>query len=242
MSAIDKHVPGSFCWPELGTTDPAAAKIFYSQLFGWTTEDLPMGEGITYTLLKLEGRELGALYELPPELRRRKVPPHWLLYVSVESADQAAERTKQLGGNVLAGPADVPHAGRYTVLQDRQGAVFGVWQPGNHIGARIGGVYGTLTWSELLTTDTESAKAFYDGLFGWGAKTDSMGHYTEWMNQGRPIGGMMQIRPEWKGVPPHWMPYFLVADCDATAATAKELGGGITVPPSTCPTWAVSRF
>jgi hypothetical protein len=43
---------------------------------------------------------------------------------------------------------------------------------------------------------------------------------------------MMQIRPEWKGVPPHWMPYFLVADCDATAATTKELGGRITGPPT----------
>ena len=58
MSAIDKHVPGSFCWPELGTTDTAAAKTFYSRLFGWATEDLPMGEGITYTILKLEGRRV----------------------------------------------------------------------------------------------------------------------------------------------------------------------------------------
>lgn len=90
--------------------------------------------------------------------------------MSVESADPAAEKTTQLGGKVLMGPADVPHAGRYAVLQDRQGAVFGTWQPGNHIGARIGGVFGTLTWSELLTADTESAKAFYDGLFGWGPR------------------------------------------------------------------------
>ena len=44
----------------------------------------------------------------------------------------------------------------------------------------------------------------------------------------------------WGDVPGHFMPYFLVRDCDAAAARAAELGGGATVPPMDIP--HVGRF
>ncbi|MCP5118366.1 MAG: VOC family protein, partial [bacterium] len=82
MSHIEKHDPGEFCWGELATTDPAAAKQFYASLFGWAADDQPIGEGKFYTMLKLEGRNVGALYEQMEQQRTQGVPPHWMLYVS----------------------------------------------------------------------------------------------------------------------------------------------------------------
>ena len=53
-------------------------------------------------------------------------------------------------------------------------------------------------------------------------------------------GGMLQMTAEWKGIPPHWMVYFAVADCDAIAKNAKSRGGRIKVPPTDIP--GVGRF
>ncbi len=242
MSVMERHTPGDFCWAELGTSDPAGAKAFYSGLFGWTPDDLPIGEGMVYTMLKLEGLEVGALCELNPEQRQHGVPPHWMLYVSVESADAAAARARELGAKVVVEPFDVFDSGRMAVLQDPQGAYFSVWQPKQHIGARLAGQLGTLCWSELATTDTAAARTFYTALFGWGFKIGEGGpvQYTEWINAGKHMGGMLEMTAEWGGAPPHWMPYFLVAGCDSSAAKATDLGGNLMVPPTDIPN--VGRF
>ena len=54
---------GAFSWFELTTTDVRAAEAFYSRLFGWTTEPWS-GEG-SYTLIKVDGKEVGGLVEAP---------------------------------------------------------------------------------------------------------------------------------------------------------------------------------
>ena len=65
--------------------------------------------------------------------------------------------------------------------------------------------------------------------------------YHEIYRDGQAIGGILPMKGKWWGdVPPHLMPYFLVPDCDATAAKAAELGGGATVPPMDIP--HVGRF
>ena len=130
------------------------------------------------------------------------------------------------------------------VLQDPQGAVFCVWQAKAHIGARLVGETGTFCWDELWTTDPKKAAEFYAGLFGWEAKESSAdapaGSYTEWVNAGQPIGGMLQISPEMGPVPPNWLPYFMVEDCDAAGEKATALGGKLQVPPTDIPN--VGRF
>ena len=68
MAGIERHPAGAFCWVELGTTDVDAAKSFYGGLFGWTPEDMPMGPDQNYTMLKLAGLELGAMYALNAEM------------------------------------------------------------------------------------------------------------------------------------------------------------------------------
>jgi uncharacterized protein len=232
MANIDKHAPGSFCWIELGTTDQNAAKTFYTSLFGWTFQDFPMGPDQTYSMFDLGGRNTAGGYKLQPELLAAGVPPHWMLYVAVENADATAGKVAKLGGKVDAGPFDVYTFGRMAVLHDPTGAVFSVWQPQSHSGTGVAGVPGTLCWADLMTPDSKTAKAFYEGLFGWQIEPgqhDSSG-YLHIKNGDAFIGGVPPAQPNTQA-PPHWLLYFQVENCDASTAKASGLGARVLMPP-----------
>jgi uncharacterized protein len=244
MPEITRSQPGRFCWFELATTDAGAARSFYGALFDWTTEDQPSGPGMVYSMLKLHGKDVGGLYELPPDMRAQGVPPHWLAYVATHSADDTVAKAKAAGGAVVNGPFDVMEHGRMAVLKDPQGAMFAVWQAINHTGVRVYGEPNAPCWVELATTDDEAARAFYPQVVGWKPDVKSEGPmaYTEWVaSDGTITGGMLKMTgDQWTGVPPHWMTYFAVADCDASAARAAKNGAALKMPPTDMP--QVGRF
>jgi uncharacterized protein len=226
-------------WVDLATPDMDASKAFYGALFGWTGETNPDPEVGGYTMFTLNGENIcGAMGLMSPEQ-----PPAWSTYVNVDDADKTTEAVSAAGGAVLAPAMDVVDAGRMAMFADPQGAVFGVWQPGVHKGAGLVNEPGALCWNELLTRDAAAAKTFYKDVFGWGSETSPFGEseYTEWHVGSDSIGGMMQMDDQNfpPGLPPHWMAYFAVEDCDASAAKVSELGGTVTVPPTTIP---VGRF
>jgi hypothetical protein len=234
MAIIDKLIPGSFCWMELGTTDQAAAKQFYSSLFGWTSNDYPMGPAGDYTIFQLKGRDCGAAYTLDKEKLSHGVPPHWMLYIGVENADESTKLAKELGANVLAGPFDVMDKGRMSVVQDPTGAHFCLWQKITSGGVGIAGENNTFCWADLNVKDRAAAKAFYSGLLGWKFVTGpDKDESTYWhiMNGEHGIGGMPPVEFQPPNAPPHWMLYYMVEDCDAAFAKATSLGAQGFVPP-----------
>jgi predicted enzyme related to lactoylglutathione lyase len=184
-------------------------------------------------MFQLEGRDTAAAYTMRPEQRSQGVPPHWMIYIAVESADDGASRTAQLGGKLLAPPCDVYDIGRMAVVQDPAGAVFALWQPKTHTGTGIAGVPGTLCWADLMTPDPARAKEFYTGLFGWRIIKGENGPsgYLHIANGEKFIGGIPPANFRDPNVPPHWLVYFLVANCDETAAKGKELGGKTLLAP-----------
>src|SRR3954468_5652257 len=103
MGERTEHAPGTFSWADLGTTDAEGAKAFYGGLFGWEAEDLPAGEGMTYTMLRQGGLEVAALYRRQQE----DAPPAWLSYVTVADADAAAGKAREAGAMVISEPFDV---------------------------------------------------------------------------------------------------------------------------------------
>lgn len=115
--------PGSTCWFELATSDPGAASGFYAEVFEWKPEDSGM-PGIEYTMFKRGEESVAGLMALTPEMGG--APPNWLAYVTVSDCDASVEKARALGGNVLAGPRDIPQVGRFAVLQDPAGAVFAI--------------------------------------------------------------------------------------------------------------------
>ena len=110
---------GAFSWNELMTTDVAAAKAFYGDLFGWELKDAPM-EGMTYTMISAGGTEIGGMMAMPPG--NEGMPPAWGAYVTVTDVDATAKRAEELGGKVIIPPQDIPEVGRFCLLQDPQGA------------------------------------------------------------------------------------------------------------------------
>lgn len=238
MSKIESYAPGSFCWSDLAASDVNAAKSFYGQMFGWTAVDFPTPNGV-YTIFRSGDDDVAALHPGP-----EGVPPHWGVYFSVVNADDSAARIAPLGGRIVMAPGDVGESGRMVVAQDPQGVSFSLWQAKGHIGATHGGPLNRVSWFELATPEPAAAAAFYTSLLGWRTKPESgmeSAPYVEWVNQESSIGGMLPMRgAEWKGVPPHWMIYITVADCNERAARATALGGKLRVPPTDIPN--VGRF
>ena len=231
MAEVTSHKPGSFTWAELATSDPKAAKAFYTALFGWTAVDNPMGPGPDdiYTRLQIGGKDVGALFKMRPEQAAMGVPPNWGTYFTVLSADETAKKAKSAGGAVVVEPFDVMDYGRMAVVRGPEGAAFSVWQPGTHWGFQRVGEDNTAGWTELQTPDAAKSTRFLVALFGWGLKEDPKGAYTEFKVAGQSIGGIRPMSPD-EHLPPHWLIYFQLADCDATVKKAQSLGGKVLMP------------
>jgi uncharacterized protein len=237
MGERTSHRPGTFSWTDLTTSDQEGAKAFYRELFGWRAEDTPVGEGITYTMMSIDGKNVSAVSPLREDQREQGIPPFWLSYVTVDDADAVAARVAELGGTVMAEPFDVFDAGRMAVLQDPQGAFFAVWQPRDNIGAELVNAPGALTLNQLNTSDPEAAGRFYSDLFGWEIKPfegETDRPYWGIHNQGNLNGGMMNLPAEGQA-PPHWLVYFATDDLEAATRKVEELGGAIVLPPTPVP-------
>jgi predicted enzyme related to lactoylglutathione lyase len=219
------YQPGTFCWVGLATSDPAAAKVFYTSLFGWEVEELSADEVGTYTMLRCGGKEVAILYRQTPQARAADAPPHWTSYISVEDADATATRAGELGGAaVFREPFDVLDAGRVAAIRDPSGATVSLWQPRSRIGATLVNDVGALRWNELATTDVERAKAFFGELLGWEYETDDSG-YVSIKNAGNLNGGMREQTEQERDVPPNWLPYFTVENAGDAVRQAEQLGG-----------------
>jgi len=242
MPEVSAHSNGTFCWPELSTTDSAGAKEFYKSIFGWDLHDDEVGPGQVYTMASKSGKNVGAMYQQSPDQKAQGVPSHWLSYVSVDDVDKSLEKVQSLGGAAIMGPMDIMDIGRMAVLSDPTGAAFAMWQPKKHIGAEIVNEHGALCWNELWTNDESKANTFYTGLFNWASETADMNgmKYTSFKNGERPAAGMMEIKPEMGPVPPNWLVYFAIDDCDGSVEKINKLGGKTLHAPADIP--GLGRF
>jgi predicted enzyme related to lactoylglutathione lyase len=236
MPTIKTTKPGRFCWADLGTTDTAAAKKFYRGVLGWKAVDTPMGDGgQKYSMLNIGGKDICALYPMMPEQRKAKIPPFWLPFISVANADRTLKKAKAAGATVIAGPQDVPGAGRMAILADPVGAGFAIWEARGHPGTRLKAVPGTICWHDLNTPDKAASGKFYGKVFGWKTHTrDFSGNPYHLFKLGREgIGGMWPT-PLPKH-PPAWFTYWIVEDCGKAVAKSKKLGGKVVLGPITVP-------
>jgi len=121
--------PGTLTWTELHTVDVTAAKAFYNAVFGWNTEDMPMGD-FTYTVVAPAGggekESQGGMMQLTPEMAAGGMVTRWVPYFEVEDPDGVAAEATKRGGIVAAGPQDIEGVGRFAVLVDPAGAPFSI--------------------------------------------------------------------------------------------------------------------
>jgi predicted enzyme related to lactoylglutathione lyase len=218
---------------ELGTTDQNAAKKFYSNLFGWTPQDNPMGPGEVYTIFQLNGREAAAGYTLRKDQQAHGVPPHWMLYIASDNVDASSKRAAELGATVVMQPFDVMDYGRMAVIIDPTGAHFSIWQANKNTGIAVNNEDGAFCWADLSTPDVDRASKFYSQLFGWKlekSEKDPSG-YLHIKNGEDYIGGIPPAQHRDPKTPPHWLLYFQTSDCDASVNKAKQNGAAVYFGP-----------
>ncbi len=115
--------PGAFGWNELNTRDVPAAKSFYTEVFGWTPNDLDMGD-MQYTEWRLGENPVAGMMSMP-DMVPAEVRAHWLVYFGTADTDATVAKASELGAMVLVPPTDIP-PGRFSVLADPDGAAFAV--------------------------------------------------------------------------------------------------------------------
>lgn len=254
MAERDGYIPGVPCWIDTSHPDPQAAVEFYRGLFGWEFEDaMPHGSPRRYFVARIRGGDVAAIGSSPEGMPPMAV---WNTYIQVESADETAAKVRAAGGTTLTEPFDVMEAGRMAVFADPAGAVFCVWQPKRHKGARVINEHGSLNFNGLATDDLDAAAEFYGPVFGWrvlGVRDSfqawALSAYGDHLEELQPgnrqrtaemgVPGfedvVASIEPLRPGVPPHWSVTFTVDDADQLAQRATELGGEVLVAPFDAP-------
>ena len=251
----DRYIQGVPCWVDTAHPDPAAAAAFYGDLFGWQLEDvMPPDAPGRYYMARLNGGDVAAVGSMPDG-----APPMamWNSYVWVDDADAIAAKVRDAGGTIVMEPMDVMEAGRMAGCTDREGALFFLWQPGNHRGATVVNEPGSVNFNNLNTRDLDAAQAFYGAVFGWDlldvggpSAMWALPAYGDFLEAQRPglraqmtemgaperfaevVAGCLKIDDD---RPAHWSVTFGAADADATAARASELGAQVVVPPFDAP-------
>ena len=114
-----------FVHVELHTGDVAKAKAFYSSLFGWKLEDMPMPGGGSYTMIGVGEGTGGGMMKSPMP----GAPPQWLAYVGVDDVASSTRKAKELGAKIVQDKMEVGGFGWMSVITDPTGATLALWQP-----------------------------------------------------------------------------------------------------------------
>jgi predicted enzyme related to lactoylglutathione lyase len=226
---------GKFVWFEYVSGDTQKAKGFFGELFGWTTQEVPMPDG-AYEMIASGGRTIGGYLATPFGAPKEA---HWLSHLAVVDAKATAEQVTKLGGKVLKPLLKISNFGTMAIVADPQGGVLALWQPAKSE-EQPAATTNTFCWNELASSDPAASVAFYNAIGGFTSKAMEMptGAYHVLESGGQPRAGVMaKMMPE----QPHaWLPYVQVANADKTVDKAKKLGGTVIVPPTDVPN--VGRF
>ncbi|HKW60428.1 MAG TPA: VOC family protein [Candidatus Dormibacteraeota bacterium] len=116
---------GSYGWAELNSRGFDRASDFYKKVFGWGTKVSPMGEGQPdYTEFLVDGQSIAGGMEMNPMVPA-EVPSYWMVYFTVADVDKSHKKAVDLGGREMLPPQEFP-GGRFSILSDAQGAMFGL--------------------------------------------------------------------------------------------------------------------
>ncbi|MFI5496144.1 VOC family protein [Actinoplanes sp. NPDC051859] len=202
--------PGTPCWVELASADPARSADFYTRLFGWETA----GDRFT-----LGGEAVAGFTSVHAER-----PVGWMTYLTEHNVEASLLRVQEAGGSVVSPPADA-NGGRSAVIADPAGARLGIWEPRGFTGAQVGGEAGTMTFPELLSDDAVAAAKFYGQAFGWLLRDEfgSDGTRGEWITTAH--DAMAGLAPSRGGS--WWRAAFHVADCVETLEDARAYGATV---------------
>ena len=229
--SMEHHV-GKVIWTDLVTPDLAAAKHFYSELFGWSFQDIH-GDRTEYAVASLDGRPVAGLLQRAIPAGEQKHPA-WLAFIAVKDVGAAKKTALKQGARVLFEPKTVGQRGRQAVFADPEGAVFAVLSSTSGDPADFLAAPGEWIWSSLLARNPDTEAAFYQNVFGYDVfdleSEDTLQHVIL-SSDDYARASVNALPAEAPHLHPHWLNFIRVVD--ATSATAKvvELGGRVLVEP-----------
>jgi predicted enzyme related to lactoylglutathione lyase len=118
--------PGEWIWSSLHAKDPDAGAAFYQALFGYDVFDVPSDDGLDHVILSSDDYARASVNSFPKDSSRRH--SHWLNFVRVVDAVDAAAKAVALGGRVLVEPHIDRHGDKVAVVADPTGAPFGLME------------------------------------------------------------------------------------------------------------------
>lgn len=111
---------GDVTWQDLTVADAERVSAFYGEVVGWKLAPQDMGDYSDYEMNTPQGGCVaGICHARGPNA---KMPPQWLIYITVADVTASAARCVQLGGEVLSGPRPMGSQ-RVCVIRDPAGAV-----------------------------------------------------------------------------------------------------------------------
>lgn len=237
MPNVDSPLVNRPAWFDLSTTDLAAAKALYGELFDWSFYDAGPEMGHYNMAHTPSGRPAAAIAPKMPG--QESGPVVWTVYWGTSDMDATVARIEAHGGRMMFPPMDIPGTGRMAIAFDPDGAAFGLWQANPFGGAGIEGEHGAMCWSEVNCRDGANNAAFYAAVFDLTAhKLDMPGvvyHTLHPKDGGDAVCGVLQMDEQWEGIPPNWMPYFAVANLEQADAVWAKHGGKIITGPIPSP-------
>jgi predicted enzyme related to lactoylglutathione lyase len=118
---------GTVVWQDL--TVPAAERVrdFYAAVVGWRPEPVEMGGYSDFNMVA-PGTDQPAAGICFARGANARLPPQWLIYVTVADLDASLEACAERGGVVVDGPRGMGEQ-RFAVVRDPAGAHVGLLGP-----------------------------------------------------------------------------------------------------------------
>ncbi|HOT81322.1 MAG TPA: VOC family protein [Microthrixaceae bacterium] len=232
MTIRQQPAAGVPIWIDLMTSDRDASVAFYTELFGWTSDE-PNPDFGGYSNFRLHGEEVAGLMTAEPGAPSDM----WSVYLATPDAPATLEAARNAGASVMVDAMAVGDLGTMAVVVDPGGAVIGMWQPGEHRGGVVATTNAPCHF-ELHTTSYDAVLPFYRDVFGWTISTaaDEPGfRYSTYDVADGENAGIMDASVFGEGASNCWSVYFAADDVAATLARAVELGGAVLHGPETTP-------
>jgi len=216
---------------DLATAEPAPASDFYAALFGWEIRLGPPAAG---------GYRMALLRDcVVAGIRPHRGKPAWTTYLASQDAGATLSQVAAAGGRGVGSPVSLLSEGALAWAQDPTGVAFGIWEPGELLGAELVNEPGSFCWPELLSSDLAVSRAFHTQVFGYDYDDRSGPGFAYAMARigDATIGGMAAIGPSPAGDlwQPQWLAYFSVDDTDSVTERARTLGAQVLVAPTDTP-------
>ena len=235
MTTLSKIDDGTPCWVDSMVTSQELhhdRRAFLSALFDWTWEEGTPETGY-YALALSNGKPVMGL-----GIYDGATTAAFQTYFSTSDIEASVERATELGGTALMPVMGVMDLGKMAMLNDLEGATFGLWQPGTFHGFGVAYEENSVGWFDHVSADPAAAADFYVGLSGHAI--ESPDPEMRVLKNGDQWFASISSSP--LGEAPQWRPIYIVDSLERTHEIVRRHGGTVLVEEMPVPGSAISVF